>query len=143
MAALKRLGKVMPLGGQPWRGIGPFVYANHHVDLYPAGNKHMGPDPALLKDRKLGNDFNNASGTGWNMYMATGPVPGFPAHPHRGFETVSIVSCMFSLRSWWFEAADGRGGCGRWFGGCLAGHPFATNIPPQTFLTTSFINCYW
>jgi hypothetical protein len=91
MSALKRLGKVVPLGGQPWRGVGPFVYAAHHLDLYPVGNKHLGPDPKLLQGRKTGSDFNNESGTDWNMYMATGPVPGFPAHPHRGFETISIV----------------------------------------------------
>ncbi|WOO84073.1 Putative quercetin 2,3-dioxygenase [Vanrija pseudolonga] len=89
--ASKRLGTVLPLGGQPWRGVGPFVYANHHVDRYPVGNKHLGPDPALLKGRKVGDDFHDASKSGWNMYMATGPVPGFPAHPHRGFETISIV----------------------------------------------------
>jgi hypothetical protein len=121
MTILKQLGKVVPLGGQPWRGVGPFVYVNHHVDLYPKGNKHLGPDPKLLAGRKVGNDFHDESGTGWNMYMATGPVPGFPAHPHRGFETLSYgqfgsgeardAACagLVGAGDGWDEVMDGMG----------------------------------
>jgi redox-sensitive bicupin YhaK (pirin superfamily) len=47
----------------------------------------MGPD-ASLAGRNIGQDF--ARKDGWNMYHGS-TVPGFPPHPHRGFETVTIV----------------------------------------------------
>jgi quercetin 2,3-dioxygenase len=47
----------------------------------------MGP-AALLNGRNLGQDFSRKDG--WSMYHGA-TVPGFPAHPHRGFETVTIV----------------------------------------------------
>lgn len=49
----------------------------------------MGPS-ASLAGRNIGNDFavNNER---WRMYHGQ-RVPGFPAHPHRGFETVTIVT---------------------------------------------------
>ncbi|NBT91973.1 MAG: pirin family protein, partial [Betaproteobacteria bacterium] len=54
---------------------------------YPAGNAQMGPQ-ASLEGRDIGQDF--AGKDGWRMYHGN-TVPGFPAHPHRGFETVTIV----------------------------------------------------
>lgn len=47
----------------------------------------MGP-AASLAGRNLGQDF--AGKDGWSMYHGM-TIPGFPAHPHRGFETVTIV----------------------------------------------------
>ena len=77
---------VGPLGF-PWRTIDPFLFCVHHDDAYPEGNEEMGP-AATLSGRNLGQDF--AGKDGWNMYHGM-TVPGFPAHPHRGFETVTIV----------------------------------------------------
>lgn len=86
----QQLGKTfkLPTAGKTWPGPGPFLYVALHNDKYPAGNGSLGPDPKLLEGRVLGNDFKGKDG--WNMYMGS-TVPGFPAHPHRGMETVTIV----------------------------------------------------
>ena len=76
----------MPLGTQ-WAMIDPFLFCVHHDDAYPAGNGELGP-AASLKGREIGSDF--AGVDGWRMYHGE-TVPGFPQHPHRGFETVTFV----------------------------------------------------
>ncbi len=78
--------EVWPLGF-PWRTVDPFLFCAHHHDAYPAGNEAMGP-AASLAGRRIGEDF--AGKDGWNMYHGE-VVPGFPRHPHRGFETVTIA----------------------------------------------------
>ncbi|CAM3336949.1 pirin family protein [Nocardioides dubius] len=79
-------GEVVTLNG-PWPGVGPFLFTAYHLDEYPAGNADLGPAEGVA-GRPIGQDFNNPSG--WNMYHAE-TVPGFPAHPHRGFETITVV----------------------------------------------------
>jgi quercetin 2,3-dioxygenase len=74
--------------GFPWATVDPFLFCVHHDDAYPAGNKDMGPDKSLLEGRRLGQDFEVKDG--FRMYHGE-VVPGFPGHPHRGFETVTIV----------------------------------------------------
>lgn len=76
----------LPLG-QPWRTPDPFLFCVHHNDRYPRGNGAFGP-AASLEGRRMGRDFDWKDG--WNMYHGLS-VPGFPAHPHRGFETVTVV----------------------------------------------------
>lgn len=78
---------IQPLGF-PWETADPFLFCVHHADFYPNGNDHFGPD-APLTGRNIGNDFTVKDG--WRMYHGE-TVPGFPAHPHRGFETVTIVT---------------------------------------------------
>jgi redox-sensitive bicupin YhaK (pirin superfamily) len=78
--------QLMPLG-MPWPTSDPFLFCVHHDDAYPPGNDHLGPD-APLHGRDMGQDF--AGKDGWRMYHGH-DVPGFPGHPHRGFETVTIV----------------------------------------------------
>jgi redox-sensitive bicupin YhaK (pirin superfamily) len=77
---------IAPLGF-PWKTIDPFLFCVHHNDAYPRGNAVQGPD-ASLSGRSLGQDFGGKDG--WSMYHGQ-TVPGFPAHPHRGFETVTIM----------------------------------------------------
>ncbi len=79
---------IKPLGF-PWQTQDPFLFCVHHEDFYPKGNDVMGP-AASLKGRALGQDFA-PNKEGWRMYHGE-QVPGFPAHPHRGFETVTIVT---------------------------------------------------
>jgi redox-sensitive bicupin YhaK (pirin superfamily) len=78
--------QVKPLGF-PWATLDPFLFCVYHDDAYPRANAQMGPD-ASLAGRDIGQDF--ARKDGWSMYHGS-TVPGFPAHPHRGFETVTIV----------------------------------------------------
>jgi len=71
----------------PWKTRDPFLFCVHHDDAYPQGNEQFGPDDSLA-GRRLGMDF--AGKDGWRMYHGR-VVPGFPQHPHRGFETVTVV----------------------------------------------------
>jgi redox-sensitive bicupin YhaK (pirin superfamily) len=73
--------------GFPWKTHDPFLFCVHHHDAYPAGNEHMGP-AASLAGRDIGMDFEGKDG--WRMYHGD-VVPGFPRHPHRGFETVTLA----------------------------------------------------
>ncbi len=82
----------------------PFIFCVHHLDEYPAGNEDMGP-AASLAGRYLGQDFTLKDG--WRMYHGE-RVPGFPAHPHRGFETVTVVLDGF------VDHSDSHGAAGRY-----------------------------
>jgi redox-sensitive bicupin YhaK (pirin superfamily) len=73
--------------GFPWKTSDPFLFCGHQDEIYPPGNDVMGPAVSLA-GRNIGQDF--AGIDGWRMYHGR-QVPGFPQHPHRGFETVTIV----------------------------------------------------
>jgi redox-sensitive bicupin YhaK (pirin superfamily) len=73
--------------GFPWETSDPFLFCAYHDDAYPRSNGNMGPAVSLA-GREIGQDFSRKDG--WSMYHGDS-VPGFPAHPHRGFETVTIV----------------------------------------------------
>ena len=73
--------------GFPWETSDPFLFCVYHNDKYPAGNERLGP-AASLAGRNIGQDFEGKDG--WRMYHGD-VVPGFPQHPHRGFETVTIM----------------------------------------------------
>jgi redox-sensitive bicupin YhaK (pirin superfamily) len=94
--------QIAPLGF-PWETSDPFLFCVHHEDFYPKGNDQMGP-AVSLSGRNLGNDF--VVKDGFRMYHGT-EVPGFPAHPHRGFETVTIA------RKGFVDHSDSLGAAGR------------------------------
>lgn len=94
---------IQPLGFT-WETSDPFLFCVHHLDQYPAGNDHLGP-AASLAGRNLGQDFTTRDG--WRMYHGE-TIPGFPAHPHRGFETVTVV-----LRGF-VDHSDSHGAAGRY-----------------------------
>lgn len=93
---------IFPLGF-PWQTQDPFLFSVYHLDHYPKGNDDMGPATSLI-GRNLGNDFTLKDG--WRMYHGH-TVPGFPSHPHRGFETVTIVNKGFC------DHSDSLGAAGR------------------------------
>ena len=78
--------QIQPLGF-PWKTVDPFLFCAYHDDAYPRANAQLGP-AASLAGRDMGQDFSRKDG--WSMYHGS-TVPGFPAHPHRGFETVTIA----------------------------------------------------
>ncbi len=92
-----------PLGFQ-WPTADPFLFCVHHDDAYPPANEQMGP-AASLAGRNLGMDFEGKDG--WRMYHGQ-IVPGFPQHPHRGFETVTIV------RRGYIDHSDSLGAAARY-----------------------------
>lgn len=98
--------RVWPLDFQ-WQTVDPFLFCVHHEDAYPKGNAQHGPQ-ASLAGRNIGNDFEGIDG--WRMYHGD-VVPGFPVHPHRGFETVTIV------RTGLVDHADSLGAAGRYGAG--------------------------
>ena len=73
--------------GFRWPTIDPFLFCVHHLDHYPAANTDLGPARDLA-GRTIGQDFDGIDG--WRMYHGR-TVPGFPQHPHRGFETITFV----------------------------------------------------
>ncbi len=75
------------LASMPWPTTDPFLFCVHHRDNYPKGNAEMGP-AASLDGRAIGSDFSGKDG--WSMYHGD-KVPGFPGHPHRGFETITVA----------------------------------------------------
>lgn len=97
---------IKPLGF-PWKTEDPFLFCAYHKDAYPKGNENMGPATSL-EGRDIGQDFNLKDG--WRMYHGDS-IPGFPCHPHRGFETVTIAETGF------VDHADSLGGAGRFGNG--------------------------
>ena len=93
---------IYPLGF-PWQTQDPFLFCVYHLDHYPKGNEEMGP-AASLEGRNLGNDFTIKDG--WRMYHGQ-TIPGFPYHPHRGFETITIVNKGYC------DHSDSLGAAGR------------------------------
>jgi len=96
--------QVEPLGS-PWRAQDPFLICAYHRDEYPKGNEKLGLNTDQLKGRNIGQDFIPKDG--FRMYHGS-KVPGFPYHPHRGFETITIAVEGV------IDHSDSFGGAGRY-----------------------------
>jgi redox-sensitive bicupin YhaK (pirin superfamily) len=99
---MSKIKNIKPLGF-PWETKDPFLFCAHHADAYPKGNDDLGPDTSLA-GRNIGQDFTQKDG--WRMYHGD-TIPGFPYHPHRGFETVTIA------KEGLVDHADSLGASGR------------------------------
>ncbi|UXP31510.1 pirin family protein [Reichenbachiella agarivorans] len=97
-----KIRNIQPLGF-PWKTADPFLFCVHHRDEYPQGNEEMGP-AVNLAGRNMGSDFTVKDG--FRMYHGM-KVPGFPSHPHRGFETVTVT------KEGIIDHADSMGAAGR------------------------------
>ena len=103
----KTIKKIRALGFQ-WETSDPFLFCVHHEDFFPKGNIEMGPEKDYLNGRHLGQDFIVKDG--FRMYHGM-TVAGFPGHPHRGFETITVV------RTGLVDHADSTGAAGRYGNG--------------------------
>lgn len=88
-----------------WKTQEPFLFCVHHLDVYPQGESNLGPHPRYREGRNLGQDFQVQNG--FRMYHGE-VIPGFPVHPHRGFETITIV------RKGFVDHSDSLGAAGRY-----------------------------
>lgn len=101
---MKKILNIRPLT-LPWQTRDPFIFTMHHKDDFPKGTDTLGPEGHELVGRNLGNDFSYLHG--WSMYHGE-THPGFPVHPHRGFETVTYVTKGF------VDHSDSHGAQGRY-----------------------------
>ncbi len=69
--------------GFPFKTPDPFLFAVYHLDDYPAGDSKM-------QAPRQGNGSDFDSSQSYRMYHG-GRIPGFPQHPHRGFETITVT----------------------------------------------------
>ena len=97
-------GKVYPVEGARVPVQNPYILVAHHTDDYPEGNGEMAPI-AFPPDWVKGNDFSSTRG--WKMYHGE-YVPGFPAHPHRGFQTITYA------KTGYIDHFDSHGNYGRY-----------------------------
>ncbi len=70
-----------------WDVEDPFTFVSHHEDDYPEGNSQQAPPLSEIAGRDLGRDYDMRFG--FRMYHGK-VVPGFPAHAHWGYETITI-----------------------------------------------------
>lgn len=90
--------------GFPWKTQDPFLFCAYHKDEYPAGNEYMGVNKSEFEGRNIGQDFEIKDG--YRLYHGK-KIPGFPYHPHKGFETITIN------KQGWVDHTDSLGGAGR------------------------------
>jgi redox-sensitive bicupin YhaK (pirin superfamily) len=105
MSKVNNVIKVVESMSSPMKTLDPFLFAVHHVDYYPAGDSKM-----RAPRHGNGADFNPSSP--YRMYHGD-QIPGFPHHPHRGFET--LTATLAGL----IDHADSMGNAGRYGEGDL------------------------
>lgn len=100
MTSIKKIGQM----GFQLHVLDPFIIAMHHRDTFPNGNGKMGPE-VMPPGKNNGKDFD--MNTDWRMYHGD-TISGFPVHPHRGFETITVMIEGFA------DHFDSKGSKGRY-----------------------------
>ena len=77
----------------------PFLFTAHHIDHFPVADAQMRPTKPSTPEKP------------YNMYYSETGVPGFPEHPHTGFETITLVESGF------VDHFDSLGNSGRYGAG--------------------------
>ena len=67
----------------PFKTPDPFLFCVYHKDAYPAGDEKM-------QAPRTGNGADFDPSAPYRMYHGD-RIPGFPQHPHRGFETITAT----------------------------------------------------
>mmetsp|Transcript_19534 Transcript_19534/g.34844 ORF Transcript_19534/g.34844 Transcript_19534/m.34844 type:complete len:417 (-) Transcript_19534:257-1507(-) len=86
--------------GFPYKTLDPFLFCVYHKDDFPVGNEKM-----EAPRRGNGADFDWSQP--YRMYHGD-RVPGFPQHPHRGFETLTATT------EGYVDHTDSMGNAGRY-----------------------------
>ena len=89
----------------PFQTPDPFLFCVYHNDNFPSGNERM-------EAPRKGNGADFSGKDGYSMYHGNS-IPGFPQHPHRGFETITCA--MTGI----VDHADSLGNAGRYGNGDL------------------------
>lgn len=97
--------KITPMQPGPMDVPDPFIFCVYHKDKYPAGNDKC-------EAPRVGNGMDFDPNAEYRMYHGS-TVPGFPQHPHRGFET--ITATLEGL----IDHTDSMGNAGRYGDGDL------------------------
>jgi redox-sensitive bicupin YhaK (pirin superfamily) len=97
--------KLTPENGPVLPTLDPFLFLVYHLDLYPEGNGKLAPKVIPPGSREF-----FAPNEPFKYYHGD-ELPGFPSHPHRGFETVTVT--MEGV----VDHCDGLGNSGRYANG--------------------------
>ena len=89
----------------PFKTPDPFLFCVYHKDNYPAGDDKM-------QAPRIGNGADFDFNAEYRMYHGD-RIPGFPQHPHRGFETMTATLVGI------IDHTDSMGSAGRYGHGDL------------------------
>jgi redox-sensitive bicupin YhaK (pirin superfamily) len=77
--------KLERLNHGPMKTLDPFLLLVYHKDFYPPGDEEMG-----VKGDARGSGSDFVPDIPYRFYHGH-RIPGFPRHPHRGFETITAT----------------------------------------------------
>jgi len=100
-SASRAILRILPVTAGPMPTPDPFLFCVYHRDEYPAASD------SSMEAPMVGNGHHFDPEAPYRMYHGS-RIPGFPQHPHRGFET--ITATIEGL----IDHADSVGNAGRY-----------------------------